>query len=52
MKTISNDMFFVRLKQLCKLQEPFSLVIAAVQLFVTCVGAVTFCIIVALHSYK
>ena len=52
MKTISNDMFFVRLKQLCKLQEPFSLVIAAVQFFGTCVGAVTFCIIVALHSYK
>ncbi len=52
MKTISNDMFFVRLKQFCKLLEPFSHVIAAVQFFVTCVGAVTFCIIVALHSYK
>ena len=52
MKTISNDIFFVRLKHLCKLLEPFSLVIAAVQFSVTCVGAVTFCIIVALHSYK
>jgi hypothetical protein len=30
-KTINNDMFFVRLKQLCRLLEPFSLVIAAVQ---------------------
>ncbi|DBB03109.1 TPA: hypothetical protein ACH3X1_013419 [Trebouxia sp. C0004] len=28
---IEDDMFFVRLKQICKLLEPFSLVIAAVQ---------------------
>ncbi len=30
-KIISEDMFFVKLKQLCRLLEPFSLVIAAVQ---------------------
>ena len=31
MATIGSDMFFVRLKQICKLLEPFTLVMAAVQ---------------------